>query len=151
MRLDSFISALLAGLVAGAPAAAQGGKNAPAANPMWTAGYKWQCQTAARIVCERTGDCSVEQKPGSFLIDYENNRMEFDGATVRIKRHYQQTVNNSPLQAEVKIELTDNRVLWLTAVDGSRTYSNAWTGALTEPKAGVVLMVSEGAYCTPME
>lgn len=130
------------------PAFAEQSK-APATNPMWKSGYRWECQTASRIVCERSGECSTIQKPDTFTIDYENNRMEFDGDSVRMRRHYQQTVNNSPLQAEVKIELADNRVLWLTAVDSSAIYSTAWVGALTEPKSGVVLMVSQGAYCLP--
>ncbi|RWD60144.1 MAG: hypothetical protein EOS60_34320, partial [Mesorhizobium sp.] len=55
----------------------------------------------------------------------------------------------SPLQSEVKVELADNRVIWLTAVDASRTYSDAWVGALTELKGGAVLLVSQGVYCTP--
>jgi hypothetical protein len=53
------------------------------------------------------------------------------------------------LQREVKVELADNRVIWLTAVDASRTYSDAWVGAISELKGGVVLMESQGVYCAP--
>jgi hypothetical protein len=49
------------------------------------------------------------------------------------------------------VELADNRVIWLTAVDASRTYSDAWVGAISELKGGVVLMESQGVYCAPMK
>ncbi|MHA6645214.1 hypothetical protein [Mesorhizobium sp. A623] len=118
-------------------------------NPMWTASLKWDCKTSAKIVCERDGTCRTGDSDAGFLLSYDNNVVEFADGNVHIKRHYRQTVQGSPLQQEVKVELTDNRVLWLTAVDASRTYSDAWVGALSELKGGVVLMESEGIYCTP--
>ncbi len=83
------------------------------------------------------------------MLNYDSSEVEFSAGNVRIKRHYQQTVQASPLQQEVKVELAANRVLWLTAVDASRTYSEAWVGAMTELKGGAVLMVSGGVYCMP--
>lgn len=118
-------------------------------NPMWSATLRWDCNTSAKIVCERNGDCRTGKGDAGFLLNYENNVVEFADANVRIKRHYRQTVDGSPLQQEVKVELVDNRVLWLTAVDASRTYSDAWVGAISELKGGVVLMESEGIYCRP--
>lgn len=118
-------------------------------NPMWPASLKWDCRTAAKIVCERGGSCSVAEDHTGFVLNYGSNEAEFPASNVRIKRHYQQTVQASPLQQEVKVELADNRVLWLTAVDASRTYSEAWVGALSELKGGAVLMESEGVYCMP--
>lgn len=118
-------------------------------NPMWPAGLRWDCATAAKIVCERDGSCKAAKGDAPFLLNYDSNNIEFASGNVRIKRHYQQTVQASPLQSEVKVELADNRVIWLTAVDASRTYSDAWVGALTELKGGAVLLVSQGVYCTP--
>jgi hypothetical protein len=119
------------------------------ANPMWSDALRWDCDTSAKIVCERDGNCRSRKGDAGFLLNYENNVVEFADANVRIKRHYRQTVDGSPLQQEVKVELADNRVLWLTAVDASRTYSEAWVGAISELKGGVVLMESEGIYCRP--
>ncbi|TIV75353.1 MAG: hypothetical protein E5V79_01370, partial [Mesorhizobium sp.] len=118
-------------------------------NPMWPSGLRWDCATAAKIVCERDGSCKAVKGDAPFLLNYDSNNIEFASGNVRIKRHYQQTVQASPLQSEVKVELADNRVIWLTAVDASRTYSDAWVGALTELKGGAVLLVSQGVYCTP--
>jgi len=120
-------------------------------NPMWPASLKWDCKTAAKIVCERDGSCSVAEDHTGFVLNYGSNEAEFPPSKVRIKRHYQQTVQASPLQQEVKVELADNRVLWLTAVDASRAYSEAWVGALSELKGGAVLMESEGVYCMPLK
>lgn len=125
------------------------GQKAAADNPMWPVSLKWVCTTAAKIVCERDGSCKIDKGDAGFMLSYDNNVVEFADGNVRIKRHYRQTVQGSPLQQEVKVELADNRVLWLTAVDASRTYSNAWVGALSELKGGAVLMESEGVYCTP--
>lgn len=123
---------------------------AQAGNPMWQSGYNWTCEATARTICERDGACKVDDAAGTkFEIEYENSRALFPEGTVKIKRHYRQTVNDSPLQAEVKVELADNRVLWLTAVDASRTYSQAWTGAIVEPKGGVVLSITQGVFCLP--
>ncbi|HMN13989.1 MAG TPA: hypothetical protein PKD55_16865 [Bellilinea sp.] len=118
-------------------------------NPMWPASLKWDCNTATKIVCERDGSCSAAEDHTGFVLNYGSSEAEFPAGNVRIKRHYQQTVQGSPLQQEVKVELADNRVLWLTAVDASRTYSQAWVGALSELKGGAVLMESEGVYCLP--
>ncbi|RWI37001.1 MAG: hypothetical protein EOR30_26135 [Mesorhizobium sp.] len=118
-------------------------------NPMWPASLKWDCKAAAKIICERDGSCTTTEDHADFILDYDDNIVEFGVGRIRIKRHYQQTVRDSPLQQEVKVELADNRVLWLTAVDASRTYSEAWVGAMSELKGGVVLMESEGVYCTP--
>jgi hypothetical protein len=118
-------------------------------NPMWPAGLRWDCSTVSKIVCERDGSCRAVEESALFVLNYENNVVESSTGNIRIKRHYQQTVKGSPLQQEVKIELADNRVLWLTAVDASRTYSDAWVGALSVLKGGVVLMESQGLYCTP--
>ena len=120
-------------------------------NPMWPASLKWDCKTAAKIVCERDGSCSVAEDQNGFVLNYGSNEAEFPASNVRIKRHYQQTVQGSPLQQEVKVELADNRVLWLTAVDASRTYSQAWVGALSELKGGAILMESQGVYCMPQK
>ncbi|TIO17516.1 MAG: hypothetical protein E5X86_11490 [Mesorhizobium sp.] len=123
---------------------------AQAGNPMWQSGYDWTCEATARTICERDGTCKIGDAGGvKFEIEYENSRALFPDGTVKIKRHYRQTVNDSPLQAEVKVELADNRVLWLTAVDASRTYSQAWTGAIVEPKGGVVLSITQGIFCLP--
>lgn len=146
------IRAVLVAVAAAASvgAAAPGGQSkATGSNPMWPAGLRWDCATAAKIVCERDGSCKVAKGDASFLLNYDNNNIEFASGDVRIKRHYQQTVQASPLQSEVKVELADNRVIWLTAVDASRTYSDAWVGALTELKGGAVLLESQGVYCNP--
>lgn len=130
-----------------AGAAAQGDEAKSVGNPMWPAGLRWYCKTASKIVCERDGSCRTDKGDAPFVLNYNNNDVEFPEGKVRIKRHYQQTVQGSPLQSEVKVELADNRVIWLTAVDASRTYSDAWVGAISELKGGVVLMESQGVYC----
>jgi hypothetical protein len=132
-------------------AAAQGNEIKSVGNPMWLAGLRWDCKTASKIVCERDGSCRTDKGDALFILNYDNNDVEFLGGKVRIKRHYQQTVQGSPLQSEVKVELADNHVIWLTAVDASRTYSDAWVGAISELKSGVVLMESQGVYCAPMK
>ncbi|WP_246696467.1 hypothetical protein [Mesorhizobium sp. SARCC-RB16n] len=140
---------MAAAAAASVGAAAQGDQSKSGGNPMWPAGLRWDCETAAKIVCERDGSCKLAKGDAPFLLNYDNNNIEFANGNVRIKRHYQQTVQASPLQSEVKVELADNRVIWLTAVDASRTYSDAWVGALTELKGGAVLLESQGVYCTP--
>ncbi|MEI9425375.1 hypothetical protein O7A70_29880 [Mesorhizobium sp. Cs1299R1N1] len=140
---------MAAAAAASVGAAAQGDQSKSDGNPMWPAGLRWNCETAAKIVCERDGSCKLAKGDAPFLLNYDNNNIEFANGNVRIKRHYQQTVEASPLQSEVKVELADNRVIWLTAVDASRTYSDAWVGALTELKGGAVLLESQGVYCTP--
>jgi hypothetical protein len=130
-------------------AAAQADGTRSAGNPMWQTGLRWDCKAASKIVCERDGSCRTDKGDVPFVLNYDNNDVEFPDVKVRIKRHYQQTVQGSPLQSEVKVELADNRVIWLTAVDASRNYSDAWVGALSELKGGVVLMESQGVYCAP--
>lgn len=116
---------------------------------MWSAGLRWDCKSASKIVCERDGSCQTDKGDDPFVLSYDDNDVAFPSGKVRIKRHYQQTVQGSPLQSEVKVELADNRVIWLTAVDASRTYSDVWVGAISELKGGVVLMESQGVYCAP--
>ena len=132
-----------------AGATAQSDKTRSAGNPMWPAGLRWDCRTASKIVCERNGSCRTDKGDDPFVLSYDDNDVAFPSGKVRIKRHYQQTVQGSPLQKEVKVELADNRVIWLTAVDASRTYSDTWVGAISELKGGVVLMESQGIYCAP--
>lgn len=124
--------------------------SAESGNPMWSSGYQWACKVTSNTVCERGGKCEgIAAFPTDFQLDYENSRVVFPSGSTKIKRHYRQTVFDSPLQSEVKVELIDNRVLWLTPVDASRTYSRTWTGAMIEPKAGVVLAVTQSIYCSP--
>jgi hypothetical protein len=130
-------------------ATAQIEKSKSAGNPMWSAGLRWACKTGSKIVCERDGSCHTAKGDAPFVLNYDSSDVEFPDGKVRIKRHYQQTVQGSPLQSEVKVELADNRVIWLTAVDASRNYSEAWVGAISELKGGVVLMESQGIYCAP--
>lgn len=140
------------GLVLAVAAATYGlaldAKAADNSNAMWANGLRWQCETKNRILCERDGSCRQEDAAGSFALNYDNNQVEFGGAPVKIGRYYQQTTQNSPLQAEIKVELTNNAVLWLTAVDASATYSNAWVGSITTLKGGVVLLESQSVFCT---
>jgi hypothetical protein len=132
-----------------AGATAQGEEAKSAGNPMWPAGLRWDCKTSSKIVCERDGLCRTDKEDAPFVLNYDNNDVEFPDGKVRIKRHYRQTVQGSPLQSEVKVELADNRVIWLTAVDISRTYSDAWVGSISELKGGAVLMESQGVFCIP--
>ncbi|CAN7708966.1 hypothetical protein LJR231_005919 [Phyllobacterium sp. LjRoot231] len=147
MKHKRFVMMIAIGAAAGAaPVMAQ------SSNPMWASGYLWVCKATSNTVCERGGKCdSIEAATDGFQLDYENSSVVFPTGPVKIKRHYKQTVVDSPLQAEVKIELADNRVLWLTPVDASRTYSQTWTGAMIEPKAGVVLTVTQSVYCSPAD
>lgn len=117
-------------------------------NTMWSNGLRWQCETKNRILCERDGSCRQEDAAGSFLLNYDNNQVEFGGSPVKIGRYYQQTTRDSPLQAEIKVELANNAVMWLTAVDASATYSNAWVGSVTTLKGGAVLLESQSVFCT---
>ncbi|WP_159952626.1 hypothetical protein [Rhizobium sp. 18065] len=129
--------------------------NAPQAqsqsgNPMWTSGYTWECRAVSRMLCERDGKCSAAAiETASVLLDYQKSVVSIAGKTIKIRRHFAQTIAGSPLQAEVKIELEDNTVIWLTAVDASRVYSMAWIGALIEQKSGVVLTETESLACLP--
>ncbi|KXF76379.1 hypothetical protein ATN84_16015 [Paramesorhizobium deserti] len=123
-----------------------------AGNPMWPSGYVWECKPASKTVCGRENACRADRpEPEGFLLDYNHSQVTFGPDAVKIRRHYAQTVAGSPLQAEVKVELADNRVLWLTPVDASRVFSNIWTGALIEPKGGVVLSIISSILCSPAQ
>jgi len=121
-------------------------------NPMWPSGYVWMCRPVSKTVCERENHCRTDRPdPENVLLDYSHSQITFGLQTVKIRRHYAQTVAGSPLQAEVKVELADNRVLWLTPVDASRVFSDVWAGALIEPKGGVVLSVISSILCSPSQ
>lgn len=141
--MDWLLMRAFAGLLVLSPASAQ------SANPMWHSGYIWDCQSTSQTVCERGGQCDSTQVKYDFELNYSDSRVNFSDGPVKIKRHYNQTVADSPLQSEVKVELTDNRVIWLTPVDSSRTYSHTWIGAIIESKAGVVLSITRSVYCSP--
>jgi len=83
-------------------AAAQSDDTKSAGNPMWPAGLRWDCKTASKIVCERDGSCRTDRGDAPFVLNYDDNDVEFPDGKVRIKRHYQQAVQGSPLQREVK-------------------------------------------------
>jgi hypothetical protein len=119
-------------------------------NPMWLSGYVWKCTAVSKLICEREGKCHSEQPdPEGFMLDYGHSEVTFGSHVTKIGRHYAQSVAGSPLQAEVKVELADNRVLWLTPVDASRVFSDIWTGALIEPKGGVILSIDSSVWCRP--
>ncbi|MCW0001517.1 hypothetical protein OE766_25185 [Pararhizobium sp. YC-54] len=67
-----------------------------------------------------------------------------------IKRHYVQTVSGSPISSEVKVELSDNRVLWLSPADDAGTFSDNWVGAILSPKAGVIIQDLRPLACKPV-
>ncbi|PRD43807.1 hypothetical protein C5748_08010 [Phyllobacterium phragmitis] len=123
-----------------------------AGNPMWPSGYVWDCTAVSKTVCERDNKChAAKPDQKGILLDYNRSQISFGPDAVKIRRHYAQTVTGSPLQAEVKVELADNRVLWLTPVDASRVFSTIWAGALIEPKGGVVLSITSSILCSPMK
>ena len=87
--------------------------------------------------------------PPEALIEilFENSEVKIGAESFRIKRHYSQRIDGSPLTDEVKIELSGNSVIWLSPVDAGGTWSKIWTGMIVEPKRGVVLSVSHSLYC----
>ncbi|MES0041792.1 hypothetical protein [Mesorhizobium sp. M0091] len=54
---------------------------------------------------------SVAEDHAGFVLNYGSNEAEFPASSVPIKRHYQQTVQASPLQQEVKVELAEIAVV----------------------------------------
>ncbi len=119
-------------------------------NPMWKTDLKWTCRFTSVVVCERSLDCVAERKEGLIKLDYPENLVTDEaGSSHSIKRHYVQTVAGSPISDEVKVELSNNDVLWLTPVDGAATFSNNWIGAIVSPKAGVVVQELRPLACSP--
>jgi hypothetical protein len=119
-------------------------------NPMWRFGYEWTCMHGAALTCERDKNCSfTEIQIQPIEIQYKENLVLIGTEKIRIKRHYSQKIEGSPLIEEAKIELVDNSVIWLSPVDASGTYSNVWTGVVVTPKNGVQLSVSLPLFCKP--
>jgi hypothetical protein len=119
-------------------------------NPMWRFGYEWTCMHGAALTCERDKNCFFGSTPSQAItILYKENRVDIGNEKIRIKRHYSQKIESSPLIEEAKIELVDNSVIWLSPVDASGTYSNFWTGVMVTPKNGVQLSVSLPLFCKP--
>jgi hypothetical protein len=119
-------------------------------NPMWRFGYEWTCTHGAALTCERDKNCFFGSMQSQAIdIFYKENRVEIGNEKIRIKRHYSQKIEGSPLIEEAKIELVDNSVIWLSPVDASGTYSNFWTGVIVTPKNGVQLSVSLPLFCRP--
>jgi hypothetical protein len=119
-------------------------------NPMWKSGYVWACVQGAALICERGDICAFGPPPGQPIdILFETSEVRLGADKYRIKRHYSQKIDGSPLTDEVKIELTGNSVIWLSPVDAGRTWSNIWTGMIIEPKRGVALSVSHSLFCSP--
>lgn len=120
-------------------------------NPMWETALVWSCHYASAIQCERSLDCAPVAARGSLELDYSENRVVDETGTVhRIKRHYVQTVAGSPIADEVKVELVNNQVLWLSPADGAGTFSDNWVGAILSPKAGVVIQDLRPLACKPV-
>ena len=121
-------------------------------NAMWRFGYEWVCTHGAALTCERDTGCAFSAiTVQSIEIFYKQNLVQAGTQKLKIKRHYSQKIEGSPLIDEVKIELEDNSVIWLTPVDASGTYSSFWTGMVVRPKNGVQLSVSLPAFCKPKE
>ncbi|MBM3096340.1 hypothetical protein GFB56_37585 [Ensifer sp. T173] len=119
-------------------------------NPMWRSGLQWTCTFSSAIRCERSTDCSSHSDQGKIKLNYpENSLLDHTGRSRSIKRHYVQTVAGSPIGSEVKIELTTNEVIWLSAADGGGTFSDNWTGAMVSPGVGVIVQELRPLICTP--
>jgi hypothetical protein len=119
-------------------------------NPMWRFGYEWTCAHGAALTCERDKKCFFGSISSQVIdILYKENLVARGAERIRIKRHYSQKIEGSPLIEEAKIELVDNSVIWLSPVDASGTYSNFWTGVVVTPKNGVQLSVSLPLFCKP--
>ncbi|WP_156397578.1 hypothetical protein [Rhizobium sp. Root1204] len=119
-------------------------------NPMWRSGLEWTCAFSSVIRCERSTDCSSHPDNGTIKLDYrENNLIDLAGRSHPIKRHYVQTVTGSPIGSEVKIELTTNEVIWLSAADGGGTFSDNWRGAMVSPRVGVIVQELRPLICAP--
>lgn len=119
-------------------------------NPMWKSGYDWTCTQGVALTCERGDICSFGTAPAAQVqILFENSEVKIGAESFRIRRHYSQRIEASPLTEEVKIELTGNSVIWLSPVDAGSTWSKMWTGMIVEPRSGAVLSVSRPLYCAP--
>lgn len=119
-------------------------------NPMWRSGLQWTCTFSSAIRCERSTDCNSHPDEGTIELNYQDNSLvDHAGRSHPIKRHYVQTVAGSPIGSEVKIELTTNEVIWLSAADGGGTFSDNWTGAMVSPGVGVIVQELRPLICTP--
>jgi hypothetical protein len=119
-------------------------------NPMWRSGYDWACVQGESLTCERGDICAFGPSPAPVIeILFQNSEVKTGNGSLRIKRHYSQRIDGSPLTDEVKMELADNSVIWLSPVDAGGTWSRIWTGMIVEPKRGAVLSVSRPLYCVP--
>ena len=119
-------------------------------NPMWKSGYDWACMQGEALTCERGDICAFGPPRGQPIeILFETSEVRIGADKFRIKRHYSQKIDGSPLTDEVKIELSGNSVIWLSPVDAGGTWSNIWTGMIIEPKRGVALSVSHSLFCSP--
>ncbi|WP_139015803.1 hypothetical protein [Ensifer aridi] len=122
-----------------------------AENPMWRTALVWSCQYEMAIQCERSRDCAPVTVKGTIELDYDENRVvEETGTSHAIKRHYVQTIAGSPIASEVKVELINNQVLWLSPADDAGIFSNNWVGAILSPKAGVVIQDLRPLACKPV-
>lgn len=119
-------------------------------NPMWRSGLLWTCTFSSTIRCERSTDCTSHPDHGTINLNYqENSLVDHEGRSHPIKRHYVQTVADSPIGSEVKIELATNEVIWLSAADGGGTFSDNWTGAMVSPGVGVIVQELRPLICAP--
>lgn len=117
---------------------------------MWRTGLAWSCKFSSVLRCERFVDCASSDEAGTIAISYSDNRItDPEGHGHPIKRHYVQTVADSPIGYEVKIELTTNEVIWLSPADPAGTYSKNWIGAMLSPMAGVVVQELRPLNCLP--
>lgn len=119
-------------------------------NPMWRSGLQWTCTFSLAIRCERWTDCTSHPDDGTIKLNYrENSLVDRKGRSHPIKRHYVQTVADSPIGNEVKIEFATNEVIWLSAADGGGTFSDNWTGAMVSPGVGVIVQELRPLICAP--
>lgn len=119
-------------------------------NPMWKSGYGWACVQGAALICERGDICAFGPPPGQPIeILFEISEVRIGAEKFRIRRHYSQKIDGSPLTDEVKIEITGNSVIWLSPVDAGGAWSKIWTGMIIEPRSGVALSVSHSLFCSP--
>ena len=119
-------------------------------NPMWPTSLSWTCAFSSVIRCERSVDCGTVAEGGELALDYrENSVTDQQGAVHPIKRHYVQTVVDSPIGSEVKIELGTNEVIWLSPADGAGVFSDNWIGAMLTPKTGVIVQELRPLICKP--
>jgi hypothetical protein len=121
-------------------------------NPMWRSSFTWSCKFTSVIRCERSVDCASSGEAGRLELAYrENHLVDGEGQAHQIKRHYVQTVTDSPIVSEVKIELDTNEVLWLSPADGAGAFSDNWVGVILSPKAGVIVQELRPLICKPVK